>query len=65
VLTYDFDKTLNHNEAWKAITKYTGPGSILVFHDHLKAFENLKVLLPRTLDHYGRMGYKFEALQNK
>jgi peptidoglycan/xylan/chitin deacetylase (PgdA/CDA1 family) len=63
ILTYDFDKTLNCEGAWKQIIKHTQPGSILVFHDHAKAFENLKVLLPKTLDYFSKQGYSFKAIQ--
>ncbi len=62
VLTYDFDKELNREDAWKNILKYTLPGSIIVFHDHLKAFDNLKELLPKTLEHFTSRGYIFEKI---
>jgi len=62
VLTYDFDKNPDKNEAWEKIVKYSKPGSILVFHDHLKAFENLKELLPKTLAYFASLGYKFEKI---
>jgi len=62
VLTYDFDRGLDTSEAWKNILKYTLPGSILVFHDHVKAFENLRELLPKTLAHFQSQGYIFEKI---
>jgi len=62
VLTYDFDKNLDKNEAWEKIVKYSKPGSILVFHDHVKAFENLKELLSKTLTYFTSQGYKFEKI---
>ena len=62
VLTYDFDKTLDKNETWEKIVKYSKPGGILVFHDHLKAFENLKELLPKTLEYFNSEGFTFEKI---
>ena len=62
VLSYDFDKNLDRNEAWKNIVKYSKSGSIIVFHDHLKAFENLKELLPKTLEYFKSKGYSFEKI---
>ena|ERR1017187_7128115 len=63
ILTYDFDRNLNRNKAWSQIQKHTKPGSILVFHDHQKAFENLKELLPKTLEYFSGQGFSFENLK--
>ena len=62
ILSYDFDKNLNREKAWKQIVKHTKPVSIIVFHDNIKAFDNLKVLLPKTLDYFSQMGYSFKIL---
>jgi len=62
VLTYDFDKKLDKKEAWKKIVKYSKPGSIIVFHDHVKAFENLKELLPKTLEYFQSKEFTFEKI---
>ena len=63
VLTYDFDKGLNTDDAWENILKYTRPGSIIVFHDHLKAFDNLRELLPKTLEYFKLQGYVFKKIE--
>lgn len=63
VLTYDFDKKLDCSTAWKQIIKHTVAGSIIVFHDHAKAFENLKVLLPKTLEYFSAKGYTFKKIE--
>ncbi len=62
VLTYDFDKNLDKNMAWNQIVRHTRTGSILVFHDHIKAFENLKKLLPKTLEYFSAKGFIFEKI---
>ena len=62
VLTYDFDANLNKNESLNQIKKKSGPGSIIVFHDHQKAFENLKELLPETLGYFSENGFVFEKI---
>ncbi len=62
VLSYDFDKHLDLETAWQKIVKHTSPGSIIVFHDHQKAFENLKELLPKTLKYYSKKGFVFEKI---
>ena len=38
------------------------PGSIVVFHDSLKARRNLEYTLPRALSHFGGLGYEFHSL---
>lgn len=37
-------------------------GSIIVFHDSLKAWPRLQVVLPQALAHFQAQGYRFEAL---
>lgn len=47
-----------HNVITKAL-----PGSIVVFHDSLKAKNNMLYSLPRVLNHFSKNGYCFEAIQ--
>ena len=62
VLTYDFDKRLPAEVCLAQAIKNTKAGSIVVFHDSLKAWENLRFTLPRYLAHFTALGYRFEAL---
>ena len=62
ILSYDFDKNLNQEKAFKKLVRHTKSGSILVFHDSWKAFDNLNVLLPRYLEYFSKLGYKFEKI---
>ena len=62
-MPYDFDASLDPEIAFKKIIKYTKPGSIIVFHDNLKAEKCLKYILPRTLEHFSKLGYNFPAIQ--
>lgn len=62
ILSYDFDKNLNQEKAFKKLVRHTKSGSILVFHDSWKAFENLKFLLPLYLEYFSKLGYKFEKI---
>ncbi|MEM7548528.1 MAG: polysaccharide deacetylase family protein [Bacteroidota bacterium] len=61
-LTADFDKGLSKEKCLEEAVKNTSNGSIIVFHDSLKAFRNLKYVLPRYLDHFRASGYAFKAL---
>lgn len=62
VLTGDFDRTLARETVLQKSIQYTEPGSIVVFHDSLKAWPNLHYALPRYLDEFTRLGYQFKAL---
>ena len=62
VLSYDFDNTVNPDRALQKIVSYAKPGSIIVFHDNIKAINNLKVILPRFLDQFYQLGYSFPPL---
>ncbi|CCH00191.1 polysaccharide deacetylase [Fibrella aestuarina BUZ 2] len=62
VLTGDFDRTLAKETVLQKSIQYTEPGSIVVFHDSIKAWPNLHYVLPRYLDEFARLGYQFKAL---
>ncbi|HYG00822.1 MAG TPA: polysaccharide deacetylase family protein [Chryseosolibacter sp.] len=59
VLTHDYDGTLDGQVVLKKSIKATRSGSIIVFHDSLKAEKNLRYALPRFLDHFADLGYEF------
>lgn len=58
----DFDESLNAERSLKNLLK-AKPGSILVFHDSVKAYKNLEVLLPEVLRHFSRLGYIFKSIE--
>lgn len=62
VLTKDYLPSLNHVRALERIKKDTQPGSIVVFHDSMKAESNLRVLLPQYLTYLKENGYSMKAL---
>ena len=49
VLSRDFDRTIAPEECLKNVLKNVETGSIIVFHDSIKAAQNLKYVLPKTL----------------
>ena len=62
VLTKDYLPRLNVKRALKRIKKATKPGSIIVFHDSVKAETNLKAMLPDYLKFLEEEGYKISVL---
>jgi peptidoglycan/xylan/chitin deacetylase (PgdA/CDA1 family) len=49
VLSADFDTTISKEKCLHNVLSNIKPGSIIVFHDSIKAFKNLEYVLPRTL----------------
>jgi len=49
VLSADFDTTLSKEQCLDNVLSNVKPGSIIVFHDSVKAFKNLQYVLPKTL----------------
>jgi peptidoglycan/xylan/chitin deacetylase (PgdA/CDA1 family) len=62
LLTCDYDQNLAPEACLQNSIDLTRPGSIVVFHDSLKARRNLEFVLPRYLKHFHQLGYRFEAL---
>ena len=62
VLSADFDTTISKKKCLKNILKNTKNGSIVVFHDSVKASEKLKYVLPKILEYYAAKGYNFKRI---
>ena len=62
VLSYDYDKLTSSKKCLDNSIKYTRNGSIIVFHDNIKAEENLKYTLPHYIDYFLKLNYKFATL---
>jgi peptidoglycan/xylan/chitin deacetylase (PgdA/CDA1 family) len=62
VLSGDFDTQLSPEKCLKNVLKHTGNGSIVVFHDSLKAWERLEYTLPKALKIWSNEGYQFKTL---
>ena len=63
VLSGDFDNEIKPEECFQNVIQHVSPGSIVVFHDSLKAETNLRYTLPLVLDYFSKEGYAFVALQ--
>lgn len=62
VLSFDWDKKTSSEQCLSNVLEKSKPGSIVVFHDSVKASKNLKYVLPKTLDYFSKQGYSFEAI---
>ena len=63
VLSFDFDLKATKEQVLENVLKNAVSGSIVVFHDSVKASEKVLYALPRVLEHYTAMGYQFESLR--
>ncbi|HVS93707.1 MAG TPA: polysaccharide deacetylase family protein [Mucilaginibacter sp.] len=62
VLSGDFDQKLSPEACLQNVLKHTRPGSIIVFHDSLKAFDRLEYVLPRAMDEWRKQGFSFDKI---
>jgi peptidoglycan/xylan/chitin deacetylase (PgdA/CDA1 family) len=62
VLSGDFDRDITPEDCAQNVIQHAGPGSIVVFHDSIKAEANLRDALPLVLEHFTQEGYSFQSL---
>lgn len=62
VLSADFDQSITPEKCLENVTKNVQSGSVIVFHDSIKASHNLKFALPKTLHFLKENGYKFDII---
>ena len=62
ILTRDYDKNLDMNDAIKKIKGNIKNGSIIVFHDSEKAENNMKIMLPEIMQYLQKNGFEMRAL---
>jgi peptidoglycan-N-acetylglucosamine deacetylase len=62
VLSGDFDTSIDGARCVRNVLDHVRPGSIIVFHDSLKAEPRLRVALPIVLDALRTQGYLMKAL---
>ena len=62
VLSGDFDPTLSKEKCLKNVLNLTDSGSIVVFHDSIKASERMLYTLPLMLEHFTKKGFQFKGI---
>ena len=62
VLSFDWDKDVEEEKCLENVLTKTTAGSIIVFHDSVKASKNMQFALPKVLKHFSDKGFRFEAL---
>jgi len=62
VISGDFDVNISPENCLNNVLKNSKPGSIVVFHDSIKASEKLKEVLPKVLEYYHQKGFEFKSI---
>lgn len=62
VLSLDWDVSISPENCLEKVLTKSNKGSIVVFHDSVKASKNMQYVLPRVLNHFTEKGYSFKKL---
>lgn len=62
VVTRDYSTLVTPEQVLTNVKRYTRDGSIIVFHDSIKAWDKLSYALPKALDWLLEQGYTFETI---
>ena len=62
VLSGDYDPSISRERVLKKSIQNSEAGSIVLFHDSIKASNNMMFALPRFLDHFSAQGFTFKNL---
>lgn len=62
VLSADFDQSITNEKCLENVVANIKPGSIIVFHDSQKAYNNLKYALPKVLDFIDKKNFSYEII---
>lgn len=62
VITQDYNKKLTPEQVFSNIKNNLRNGSIVVFHDSVKAKKNVLEILPKAIEFWKSKGYNFELL---
>lgn len=62
VLSADFDSSITKEKCLQNVLENVQNGSIIVFHDSIKASDKLYYALPKVLKEFSQKGYDFKAI---
>lgn len=62
VLTGDYSSKIDPGDCLSNSINSTKPGSIVLFHDNIKAEKNLRYTLPRYIEHFLKRDYQFDLI---
>ncbi|MFO7788927.1 MAG: polysaccharide deacetylase family protein [Bacteroidales bacterium] len=62
VLSHDYNPALSPATCYKNVMKHVKPGSVIVFHDSIKAAGNVLACLPNILSELSKQNYQFKTI---
>ena len=63
VLAFDWDKDVAKEKCLENVISNAKEGSVIVFHDSVKAEKNMSYALPKVLEHFSKKGYTFKSIE--
>ena len=63
VISCDYDSSLSPEKCFRNVADFVRDGSIITFHDSLKAKKNVLAALPKTIDYLTKEGYSFRKIE--
>ena len=64
VLSEDWKTKLNSEDCFENVRRKAKPGSIIVFHDSLKARERMFPALEKILEYFSKKGFRFDRISS-
>jgi peptidoglycan/xylan/chitin deacetylase (PgdA/CDA1 family) len=62
VLSFDWEQDISEEKCLENVISRSKEGSIIVFHDSVKASKNMRYALPKVLETFRKKGFEFKAL---
>ena len=62
LITHDYNRKISVETIFRNVKRYSRNGSIIVFHDSIKAKENVLAVLPLAIEYLKTEGYSFGVL---
>jgi peptidoglycan/xylan/chitin deacetylase (PgdA/CDA1 family) len=62
LITHDYNRNLSPQTILRNVKRHSRNGSIIVFHDSIKAKENVLAVLPLAIEYLRNKGYSFRIL---
>ncbi|WP_299333708.1 polysaccharide deacetylase family protein [uncultured Psychroserpens sp.] len=62
VLSFDWEQDISEEKCLENVISKAKKGSIIVFHDSVKASKNMKYTLPKVLEVFSKKGFEFKTL---
>lgn len=62
IVSYDYNTNISEDICFQNVLKYIKPGSVIVFHDSVRAEKNLRYVLPKVLKFISEKGMQCEKI---